>query len=185
MDASFRALIKALFILALVAGLALWAGFRSFHVFLEEDLVAVVQCEAAPDGIGYQYLVEITQMENQVPGRREKFPMSGDQWSAGGEILKWAPWLTFLGVKSCHKLTRLSSRYETAKEEMNQPRFAYDLNGGSTPPWRWLRRWGARLPFVDAVYGNSVYVPARPGERWGLYVTHSGYGVRPLRRSSG
>ncbi len=110
--------------------------------------------------------------------------MSADQWSAGGEILKWRPWLTFLGVKSCHKLTRLSSRYETAKEEMSQPRFAYDLNGGTTLLWHWLHRWGTWLPFVDAVYGNSVYVPALPGGRWGVYVTHSGYLVRPLPRVS-
>lgn len=180
-----KTLFRLVLVLAIVACLAIWASVRSFRVFLEEDLVAVVQCEAAPDGVLYRFLVEITQQEGPAAGRREKFPMSGDQWSAGGEILKWAPWLTFLGVKSCHKLTRLSSRYETAKEEMSQPRFAYDLNGGSTPLWRWLRRWGARLPFVDAVYGNSVYVPARPGGRWGLYVTHSGYLVRPLRRSSG
>ena len=98
-----------------------------------------------------------------------------------GDILKWKPWLTFLGAKSLHKLNRLSSRYEKAADEMSQPRTAYDLNGGSTPPWRWLRRWGMKLPFVDAVYGNAAYVPARPGGQWGVYVTHSGYLIRPLR----
>ena len=180
-----KTLFRLTAVLAVVACLALWASLHSFRAFLGEDLVAVVRCEPAPDGVPYRYLVEVTQMEGPVPGRREKFPMSGDQWSAGGEILKWDPWLTFLGVKSRHKLTRLSSRYETAEREISQPRSAYDLNGGSAPPWRWLHRWGARLPFVDAVYGNSVYVPARPGGRWGLYVTHSGYLVRPLRRASG
>jgi hypothetical protein len=160
-------------------------SLRSFRVFLEEEMVAVVRCEAAPAGTSYRYLLEITQREGPNPGRREKFPMSGDQWSIGGDILKWKPWLTFLGIKSCHKLTRLSSRYETAKEEMSRPRTAYDLNGGATAPWRWLQRWGIHLPFVDAVYGNSVYVPARPGGRWGLYATHSGYVVRPAQGSSG
>lgn len=179
-----RTLLRVTVLLAVLAGAGLWVSLRSFRVFLEEEMVAVVRCEAAPEGTGYRYLIEITQIEGRLPGRREKFPMSGDQWSAGGEILKWKPWLTFLGIKSCQKLTRLSSRYETAKDEMSQPRTAYDLNGGATAPWRWLQRWGARLPFVDAVYGTSVYVPARPGGQWGVYVTHSGYGVRPTRRSS-
>ena len=179
-----KTLLRLTAVLALVAGLAIWAGLRSFRVFLEEDLVAVVRCDPAPAGVGYQVLVEITQMEGPLPVRREKFPMSGDQWSVGGMILKWKPWLTFLGAKSCHKLDRLSSRYEKATDEMNEPRTAYDLNGGMDAPWRWLQRWGGRLPFVDAVYGNSVHVPAQPGGQWGVYVTHSGYLVRPMRRSS-
>ena len=77
-----KTLLKLLLILAVVAGLAVWASLRSFRAFLGEDLVAVVRCEPAPEGAGYRYLIEVTQMEGQAPGRREKFPMSGDQWSA-------------------------------------------------------------------------------------------------------
>ncbi len=178
-----RALIKALFFLALMAGVALFLSLRSYSAFTQEELVAVVQCEPAPAGASYGFLIEVRQMAGGVPGRREKFPMVGEQWSMGGDILKWKPWLVFLGAKSCHKLTRLSSRYGQARDEMEKPRAVYDLNGGSTPPWRWLTRWGVALPFVDAVYGNAVYVPVRPGRRWGVYVTHSGYLIRPLPAS--
>ena len=143
-----RALIKALFLLAIAAGIALFLSLRSFSVFNREDLVAVVQCEPAPPGSTHSFLLEVTQMANGVPGKRESFPMAGDQWSIGGDILKWKPWLTFLGAKSCHKLTRLSSRYEQAKDEMERPHVVYDLNGGSTFPWSWLYRWGVSLPFV-------------------------------------
>jgi len=179
-----RALIKALFFLAVVSSVALFLSLRSYSVFTREDLVAVVRCEPAPAGASYGFLIEVTQMAGGIPGRREEFPMRGDQWSIGGDILKWKPWLTFLGAKSCHKLTRLSSRYGQAKDEMEKPRAVYDLNGGSSPPWRWLYRWGGALPFVDAVYGNASYVPVLPGGRWGVHVAHSGYLIRPLRGSS-
>ena len=33
---------------------------------------------------------------------------------------------------------------------------------------RWATRTGVRLPFVDAIYGNAVYLPANPGSRWGV-----------------
>ena len=176
-----KTIFRIIVVLVLLTGLALWAGLRSFRAFLEEELVAVVRCEPAPPGLPYRFLVEVTQVERGVPGRREKFPMTGDQWSAGGDILKWKPWLTFLGLKSLHQLTRLSSRYDRAQDEMNRPRAAYDLNGGSRVPWSFLRRWGMLLPFVDAVYGNAAYVPMQPGGQWGVYVTHAGYLIRPLR----
>ena len=176
-----KTLLRVTLLLALLTAVAFWVSLRAFHVFLEEDSVAIVRCEPAPAGSLYRFLVEIQPVEHGLSGRREKFPMSGDQWSIGGDILKWKPWLTFLGLKSCHRLNRLNSRYERAGDELEKPRAAYDLNGRSQPVWRWLHRWGMALPFVDAVYGNSVYIPLRPGGKWGVYVTHSGYLIRPLR----
>ena len=178
-----KALIRLLILLALLFCIAAAVSLRSFRVLLNEDLVATVECERAPETLPYPYLLEITQMEGKSPLLREKFPMIGDQWSIGGEILKWKPWLNFLGFKTCHKLTRLSSRYEKVELEMTRPRFAYELNGGTTLLWYWLRRWGRWLPLVDAVYGNSVYMDMQPGQRWAVYVMTSGYIVRPVRVS--
>lgn len=177
-----KTLFKLVLLLTLFAGLAVWAGLRSFRAFLHEDLVAIIRVEPAPPAATYRYRIEVIQMEGETPVRQEKFPMQGDQWSVGGDILKWKPLLVFFGAKSLHHLNRLSSRYEYAKDEATGPRSAYDLNGGPSRIWRGLHQWGINLPFVDAVYGNAVYVPARPGKQWGVYVTHSGYLVRPLRR---
>lgn len=170
--------------LILLLGAALAAaglvGLRSYRAFTHEELVAVVECEAAPAGASYRFLLRIRQVHDGVPGPEESFPVGGEQWTLGGDILKWAPWLTFLGAKPCHKLTRLSSRYLTAGEEVSRPKSAYDLNGGSSAVWRWLHRFGPALPLVDAVYGNAVYTDARLHGRWGVYATHNGYLIRPL-----
>lgn len=175
-----RRIFWLVFLLAAAAALAAFAGLRSYRAFTHEELVATVECQPAPPGASYAFLLRVRQVARGVPGPEESFPMHGEQWTLGGDILKWAPWLTSLGAKPCQKLARLSSRYLQAGREVSQPRSAYDLNGGSSPVWRWLHRFGPSLPLVDAVYGNAAYTDARPGGRWGVYATHSGYLIRPL-----
>ena len=171
-------------VLVAAAVFGLWSSLRSYHVFAHEELAAVVWCEAGPEGSGHDFLLEVTPVSKGTPGRTEQFLMKGDQWMIGGAILKWRPWLAYLGARSCHKLTRLNSRYSSIEAERSEPRTVYDLNGGSGFLWCWAYRTGIRLPFVDAVYGNAVYLPARPRAQWSVYVTHSGYFVRPLESSS-
>ena len=170
-----------LVLLLVAAGaVAALAGIRSYSAFTREELVAIVACEPAPAGSDHRFLLTVRQLKLGAPAREEKFPMQGEQWMIGGDILKWPPWLVFLGAQPCHKLTRLSSRYLAAGDELKRPRSAYDLNGGTPLVWRWLYRFGEELPLVDAVYGNAAYTDARPGGRWGVYVTHSGYLIRRM-----
>ena len=178
-----RRLLWIIFFLALILAAAVFAGARSYRIFTEEQRVADVECLPAPPGAGYRFLLKLRQVDQGIPGPVREFPMQGEQWALGGEILKWAPWLTAAGAKPVHKLTRLSSRYVLAGQENSAPRSAYDLNGGSSRIWLWLRRFGPSFPLVDAVYGNATYTDARPGGRWGVYATHSGYLIRPLSKS--
>ena len=160
----------------------LW-GLRSYHVFTQEELVAVVRCEPAPPGSAAGFLLWWTPVSQGNAGSAEKFLMRGDQWMIGGDFLKWHPWLNLLGVGNCHKLTRLNSRYLKAKAEATQSRSVYDLNGGTDLVWSGLYRVSRWLPFVEATYGNAAYIAAEPGTRWGVYATLSGYLIKPLRRS--
>jgi hypothetical protein len=169
-----------------LAGLALffgiWGSLRSYRVLAEEEWVAIVHCERylKRDATVPTYWLELTPVVGGVPGRPQRFLMHGDEWAIGGDVVKWHPRLAFLGFKPYYKLTRLHSRYSAVQDEKTQPRSVYELNGGSGWIWRWLSRCGVRLPGVDAVYGQAVYMTARPGVTWGVYVTHSGFFVRPL-----
>ncbi|MBI3318847.1 MAG: hypothetical protein HYZ90_06895 [Candidatus Omnitrophica bacterium] len=160
--------------------LGLVFSLRSYHLLTREELVAAVRVEAAPKGSAYGFFLEVTPVSGSASRAAWKFPMHGDQWAIGGEILKWHPWAHLVGFQTCHKLTRVSSRYQTAESELSRPRSAHDLQGGSGLFWGWLHRHGGRLPFVEAVYGNAAYIPARPGGRFGVYVTPSGYLIKPL-----
>ncbi len=177
----FKQLSWLIFWLVLVAGLAILFGLRSYRVFTQEELVAVVRCDLAPHESNAAFLLWVTPVSGGIPGTPERFPMVGDQWAIGGEVLKWHPWLNLLGVKTCYKLSRISSRYLKVESERTRPRMVYDLQGGTTPVWLFLYQCQQIPPFVEAVYGNSTYAMAQPGTRWGVYVTLSGFLIRPLR----
>lgn len=168
--------------LGILALFGILLGLRSYQVFAREDLVAVVRCEGFPKGSPYQFKLEFTPVSRGFSTLPQRFLMHGDQWTIGGEILKWHPWLNLMGIKSCHKLTRLSSRYLKAQEELAKPKSVYELGGGTSLFWQWLYRAQSWIPFVEAVYGNSTYTMAQPDTQWGVYVTLSGYLVRPLKR---
>ncbi len=165
--------------LATLALLGLLFGLRSYRVFTQETLVARVLCEPTPKGSPYAFFLSVTWINGASPGKPQRFGLHGDQWSLGGDILKWHPWLNLFGIRNCHKVTRLSGRYWKAQDEEKKPRSAYDLNGGTDWVWRLLYRVGAYLPLVEGVYGNAAYQEARPGAAFGLYVTPSGYLVKP------
>lgn len=176
-----KTLLWVLICLLTLSGIGFLSGLRSYQVFTGEELVAVVRIQPMPRDSRYNFLLWFTPVKNGTPLSPRQFLMHGDQWTVGGEIVKWHPWVNLLGVKACHKLTRLAGRYLKAEAEMTKPRSAYDLNGGTRSFWRWLYRFGAQLPFVEAVYGNAAYTLAAPGTQWGVYVTISGYLIKPLR----
>lgn len=171
--------------LLILVGIGVLLNLRTYRVFTQEELVAIVQCGPSLKQTPLQFVVGYTPVFRGAKGPMERFQMIGEQWSIGGDILKWHPWVNLLGLKNAHKLTRLSSRYLKAEDEIHQPRSAYDLNGGADLLWRCLHRFGAWLPFVEAVYGNTAYAFARPGTPWGVYVTSSGYLIKPLRTQAG
>ena len=167
------------FWLLILAGLGLFLGLRSYRVFTQEELVAVVRCQVSSDPV-YSFDLEFTPMAHGIPAAAVRFPMQGEQWTVEGDILKWHPWLNWVGIRNCHKITRLAGRYVKASAQASAPRSVYEVEGGTSEVWRWLYRWGPKLPFVEAVYGSAAYVFAGPGSRWGVYVTLSGYLIKPL-----
>ncbi len=163
---------------------AFFISLRSFRVFSQEELVATVRCEALSRRESSGFVLVFTPLVQGIPGTPRRFSLQGDQWTLGGDILKWRRWVNLLGLRNCHRLTRVSSRYLKASSETAQPPSAYDLNGGTSAFWLWLYRWGVTLPFVEAVYGNAAYTLAQPGSQWGVYVTYSGYLIKPIRHKS-
>ncbi len=170
--------------LIVLAGVSLLVTLRSYRVFTEEELVAIVWCEPAPPSTSYKFTLRYAPVTKGVVGTAQRFPMYGDQWMISGDILKWHPGLNLLGIRSCQKLTRLNSRYLRSQMELKSPKTAYDLNDGTNFFWRWMYPYGRRIPFVEAVYGNSAYVMAQPGARFGVYATLSGYLVKPIREGT-
>jgi hypothetical protein len=164
----------------LAAAAALFWSVRTYSVLAREQQIATVRCvERRANG---SYLLELIPMHDGVSGAGKVYILNGDQWVVGGDLLKWRPWVSVLGARPLYKLTRLESRYLKAGDEMNKPRTVIELNGGSSRLWRWLHQRGIRLPFVDALYGNAAFVSVQPDKEWGIYLSDSGFWIKPLRR---
>ncbi|MBN2266620.1 MAG: hypothetical protein JW775_12485 [Candidatus Aminicenantes bacterium] len=162
-----------------VFGMALFAGFffRAYHAFtLEEPVAEIVVERQAPDLPASITLVQ------EGPGKEprvSRFDLLGDQWVLEGDILKWGDWLNFLGLRTRYRLTRLRSRYIQSSDERAKPSSIHSLvENEDDPLWRYLYRYGPRLPLVSTAYGSAVFQMSDESGAFRVFVGTSGLIVR-------
>jgi len=104
--------------------------------------------------------------------------LTGDQWFVRGDIVKWDNWLNFFGLHTMYKLNRVGGYYANPTREMKQKPTHYSLvHQEDSPKWRWLYKYGYELPFINDVYGNSVYKYPAMNKVFKIYVTISGFTI--------
>jgi hypothetical protein len=109
----------------------------------------------------------------------KEFLIKGNQWMLEGDILKWDNWLSFMGLKTRYRLTRLRGRYVQVEDEIQQEGTIYSLvEEEDHPLWRYLYKYGHTLPLVSTVYGNAVFQTAGKDRHFLIYVGPSGFVVR-------
>jgi len=168
-----------IFLWTSVCGMLLFAGFffRAYRAFTLEEPVAKIIIEH-PDG-GEVSSITIIQDDQKGESRTRRFDVAGDQWVLEGDILKWRNWLNFLGLHTRYRLTRLRSRYLEASDEMTKPSSIHPLvENEDHPLWRYLYKYGPRLPVVSTVYGNAVFQASGENAVFRIYVGTSGFIAR-------
>jgi hypothetical protein len=178
--------LKLLLILLLIsASLALLffgAFIRSYKAFTQRELAATIRCptvSASEDTM----ILEIATPELSPANTIHRYLLRGQQWTVEGHILKWDDWLNFIGLRTMYKLTRVRGRYLRADDEMHKPATVYSLVPNEDDPhWRWLYQYGPRLPFVQAVYGNTVFTFPSEAKTFDIYITISGFMVSEKER---
>ncbi len=166
-----------LWIAVSAAVLFLAAFIQSYERFTHKELVAEVRAVPLDSRAGTLYL-ELTPIRDGKRQPVRSFEIHGDQWALEGDILKWDDWLNFLGIHTMYKLTRVRGRYLNVQDELAQEPSVYSLVAEQErPEWRWLYKYGHRLRFVDAVYGNTVYTFPSEEQVFEVYVTTSGFSV--------
>ena len=174
----FRFIVTILWITSSAAVLFLAAFVQSFQNFTKEELVAEVRCRPIEDGTRAM-LFEMTPIVNNKKQEPVGFILTGDQWALEGDILKWDNWLNFAGLHTMYKLTRVRGRYVNSFDEVNQQPSVYSLvEKEEDPRWRWLYKYGYRLRFVDAVYGNTVFNYPSEDNMFQVFVTTSGFSIQ-------
>ncbi len=160
-----------------VSGLLLFlaAFIQSYQAFTKNELVAEVRCRSLEDSTN-SLLLELTTIDDGQIKARQEFRLNGDQWALEGDILKWDDWLNFVGVHTMFKLTRVRGRFVNYQDEISERPSVYSLvEYEDDPRWRWLYKYGYKIRFVKAVYGNTIYTYPSEKDTYEIYVTTSGF----------
>jgi hypothetical protein len=158
-----------------LAALSLAAMLQTWSAFTRKTHVAEVQAiELAPHKMRV-YVVPIDR--DGARGATEVYDLDGDQWQVGGDVVRFRPFLTALGVETVYRLTRVEGRWNQAGDANTHRATAYDrLEPGHS--WMRLYRDADRAPFKWLVAGaHGQAVSQLPDRRavYDLYVTPNGY----------
>ncbi len=105
----------------------------------------------------------------------ERFLLQGDEWQLDARIIKWHGWANLLGLDAQYRLERISGRYEDISLERSAPRSVYSLAGEEKVDyWKWINEYQDYIPFIDAYYGNAVYLPMSDKAAFTIFISQTG-----------
>jgi hypothetical protein len=159
-----------------LGALGLAAALQTWHAFTNKVHAAEVQCiELSPQKLRV-YLVPIA--ADGKRGEQETYEVDGDEWTVGGDVLRFRPELTVLGLETVYSVTRVEGRWLKAADANAHPGTAHDRQGGTSWGWLMLYKDGARGPLgwlVAGAHGQAVsQLPDRRAV-YDLYVTPNGF----------
>lgn len=113
-------------------------------------------------------------------GSPRQFTVFGDECQMDARILKWRYFANLLGFDTVYRLDRISGRYRDVAAESAAQRSVYPLSEDSgIEIWPLVNRFNEHLSWIDAVYGNAVYLPMAHGAAYRITMTDSGLIGRP------
>ena len=112
--------------------------------------------------------------------------INGDEWQIDARIIKWHGWAQLLGMDTLYRLERLSGRYTDIEDEMRKERTIYGLikSADEMDYWKIIRDYKKWLPWIDAYYGSSTYLPMADNAEYLLSITQTGLIARPINEES-
>jgi hypothetical protein len=113
-------------------------------------------------------------------GRIRDYEVRGDDWRIEARVLRWKPWANVLGLDSQYRLERLQGRYEDIEQERHGERSVHaigdveGLQNNAVDVWSLSKMFREKSPFVDTLYGGSVYMPMANNAEYDVVITQSG-----------
>jgi hypothetical protein len=146
----------------------------TYHRLTSEILVASVKIkQIAPNN----YELALSEAGKQPAN----FKIMGDEWQLDARFLRWKSWATILGQEPMFRLERLSGRYGDIEQAKAARPSLYALSSQSgVDVWKLGRQYAEWLPFMDAYFGSSVYMPLIADGEYRVTATDSGLMVRAV-----
>lgn len=159
-----------------IASLGLALALGSYRALGKKTRVAEVRChEIAPQKLRL-FFTPIA--SDGRLGPTESYNLDGDEWTVGGDVLRFRPFLSALGVETVFAVTRIEGRWLHAADADAHPATAYDRRGGTSRGWLMLYRDGTRGPLgwlIAGVHGQAVSQLPSAHDTYEVYVTPNGF----------
>jgi hypothetical protein len=157
-----------------VALLAVSINIASYQRLTNEHHIATVSF--------YQLSPQLFTATLHLPDENitQQLDLKGDDWQLDAKILKWHGYANIIGLDALYKLDRLSGRYQDINQQETEPLTVYPLNQEpGLNIWHVIEQYPLLLPFVDAFYGNAVFLPMYNQAEYQVFITQSGLIARP------
>lgn len=160
------ALISTIFML-------LYTGLKGYKHFTYSKPILSVECSLKQDDSFVLKFNELNGEEHPASFYRIK----GQQFVIEGHIVKWENFFVTVGMKPLYQVTRLTGRYISINDEKEKERSVYEVEE-ETRVWRWLMKYGEKIPGIDAVQGISSFKDAEEGKKLTVYITHNSFVIK-------
>jgi len=170
--------------LLLIIILLIFSNLNTYQrLIYENDIAEVLIRKLARQK--YQLVLIYPQGSEQV-NEPEYYSLYGDEWQLDARIIKWKGWANIIGLDSYYQLERVSGRYANIEQANTLPPSAHQLSGEQKGVniWKLKNLMKSKLPFLDAYYGQSVFVPMRDGAKFSVTMSQTGLVVRPVNESA-
>ena len=117
------------------------------------------------------YQVELLQFDTC---KKTAYVLLGDEWQMDARIIKWHGWANLLGLDTSFQLDRLSGRYQNIEQQRTNLPTVFSLETIEKYDLWTLKKEHQWLPWLDAKYGQSVFLPMKNNRSYQLYMTQSG-----------
>ncbi|MCU1278096.1 MAG: hypothetical protein JWM53_1642 [bacterium] len=160
-----------------LSAMSLLMMLQGWRAFTHKTHVAELQAIELGPHKQRVYLVPID--GDGARGATEIYDLDGDEWQVGGDVLRFKPFMTALGVQPVFRLTRVEGRWNAAADANAHQGTAFDRAPPSAA-WLGLYRGADKAPMrwiVDGAHGQAVsQLPDRRAV-YDIYVTPNGYVV--------
>jgi hypothetical protein len=159
--------------LLIVVGL----DFSTYQALTNQQKIFSVRINETSEGH-----FQLTLTSNQ---QQQKFKLNGDEWQIDFRLIRFTSIVTLSGIPNLFQPSRLSNRYIGIDDQKNKPLNFYSLREfEKIDSWSYLRSYDAVLPFVDSVYGSSVYMPMADGAEYEILIGFSGLVVKSVNNNA-
>ncbi|MCP4187173.1 MAG: hypothetical protein GY763_06160 [Gammaproteobacteria bacterium] len=142
------------------------------RLIFERDIARITISEIAIQN----YQIELNYLDAAQNSNPDGFVLLGDEWRMEAKILKWQGWANLIGMDSYYKLDRISGRYRNIEQATSKPVTAFQLSGEQRGInlWELKRLMKKNLPFLDAYFGQAVFLPLSHGAVYTISINQSG-----------